>query len=86
MRAILMAVGSISVVKELLFGKNITFYKCTVERWCVINRTGNWAFGFDLMKLLWWHQYLQVIDCSVKGAWEAGFYMEDSTGTTEQIT
>jgi hypothetical protein len=68
--------------------QNITFYKCTVENAGVAStRTGNWATGFDFNEgPVADVNHLQVINCSVNGAWEAGFYMEDSNaaGTSEK--
>jgi hypothetical protein len=67
---------------------NTTFYKCTVENAGVAStRTGSWIVGFDFNEgAISAVNHLQVINCSVNGAWESGFYMEDSNsaGTSEQ--
>ena len=62
------------------FMQNMTFYKCTVENaGLASNRTNVWATGFDFGEAsVLTINRLQAINCSVNGAWESDFHLEDS--------
>jgi len=58
---------------------NLTYYKCYVFNAGVApTRTTIWAVGFDFAEYSGLTvNGLQAIDCSVNGAWESDFHMED---------
>jgi len=71
--------------------QNVTFYNCSVENAGVastrlLEGDGYWETGFDLAE----YQnmvinHLQLIKCSVNGAWESDFHIESSPIITDAV-